>query len=178
MSSHTRPVTRLSISIPGTFEDAVDTFETAVPHVNGAEFAAAVERGWGDAAAIAENAPHSFLIYWKNDVRPLMGAAGDTHSAIAYLMGNHVVAERMFRHEPRVMNYAPLRVELSQITGQPVQFSADVPSDNFGSFGIPEVTAVGYELDAHLADLIETIGGTVPQELIDRAPSASEAADG
>jgi len=29
-----------------------------------------------------------------------MGAAGDSADCVAYLMGNHVTAERMFRHDP------------------------------------------------------------------------------
>jgi hypothetical protein len=27
----------------------------------------------------------------------------------AYLMGNHAIVEQMFRHDPRVLLYAPLR---------------------------------------------------------------------
>lgn len=57
---------------------------------------------------IANSAPHGFLIYFKNDVRPVMQLAGDTADCIAYLMGNHIIAEQMFRHDPRAMLYAPL----------------------------------------------------------------------
>lgn len=37
-------------------------------------------------------------------------AASDNAECIAYLMGNHTIAEQMFRHDPRAMLYAPLRI--------------------------------------------------------------------
>src|SRR6266508_838329 len=40
---------------------------------------------------------------------PLTQAAGDEADCIAYLIGNHVVVERMFRNDPRAILYAPLR---------------------------------------------------------------------
>ncbi len=57
---------------------------------------------------IDAHAPNGFLIYFRNDVQPVMSAAGDRADCIAYLMGNHIIAERMFRYEPRAMLYAPL----------------------------------------------------------------------
>lgn len=66
-------------------------------------------------------------------LHPLMQAAGDEAECIAYLMGNHVVAERMFRHDPRAI------------------LTVDQPTTQFGSFGIDEVSRVGDELDT-LAD--------------------------
>ncbi len=29
-------------------------------------------------------------------------------AGVTYLIGNHTIAERMFRHEPQFMQYAPL----------------------------------------------------------------------
>ncbi len=53
-------------------------------------------------------APHGFVIYFRNDVHPVMALAGDSADCVSYLMGNHTIAERMFRHDPRAMLYAPL----------------------------------------------------------------------
>jgi hypothetical protein len=41
----------------------------------------------------------------------------------------------------------------------------DRPSDQFGSFGDAEVSAVGIELDHKLAALLEHLGVSVPHEL-------------
>jgi hypothetical protein len=56
---------------------------------------------------IDRSAPHGFLIYFRNDVHSVMTLAGDRADCVAYLMGNHVTAERMFRHDPGAMMYAP-----------------------------------------------------------------------
>lgn len=49
-----------------------------------------------------------------------MRLAGDTAKGTFYLMGNHTIAERMYRHHPAVMLYAPLHTMIwdSRPTGQ------------------------------------------------------------
>jgi hypothetical protein len=51
----------------------------------------------------------------------------------------------------------------------PARFTFDKPSDRFGSFADPAVTAVGVELDHELAALLEHLGVAVPDALL--APS-------
>ncbi|WP_336723675.1 hypothetical protein [Cellulosimicrobium cellulans] len=155
-----RSVRRLSVEIPGEFEDVVRRFEDLVPAVDEDALAAAARtREWSEVERWTQSvAADGFLRYWRNDVRPLMSVAGDQSAAIAYLMGNHVIVERMFRHEPRVMNYAPLRVELSQRPGEPVLFTVDAPSDIFGSFDNDALATVGVELDAKVGTLLARLG--------------------
>ena len=62
-------------------------------------------------------------------------------------MGNHVTAERMFRHDPRAMLYAPLRTVIWEDSSGGAWFTVDQPSRQFGSFGLTEVSSVGVELD-------------------------------
>jgi hypothetical protein len=69
-------------------------------------------------------------------------------------MGNHVIAERMFRYDPRVMMYAPLHTVILEDDDGKGWFTVDQPSAQFASFGIPEVTEVGIELDHKLATLL------------------------
>jgi len=77
-------------------------------------------------------------------------------------MGNHVIAERMFRHHPDSLLYAPLRVLVyGDDVGEAV-FALDQPSTAFVSLGIPEVTAVGRELDRKVADLLALLGVPAP----------------
>ena len=92
--------------------------------------------------------------------------AGDIADCVAYLMGNHVIAETMFRHDPRAMLYAPLRTLVwEDRTGQ-AWFTADQPSTQFASLGIPEVARVGEELDRKLALLLEELDVPVPEPLV------------
>ena len=58
----------------------------------------------------------------------------------------------------------------SGYSGQDVQawFTADQPSTQLSSFGIPEVAAVGRELDQKLAQLLQALDVDVPSSLRDR----------
>jgi hypothetical protein len=49
--------------------------------------------------ATKENAPHGFIIYWSTDFGSLMRLSGDRLPAVQYLMGNHVIAQRMFHYD-------------------------------------------------------------------------------
>ena len=114
---------------------------------------------------IDARAPNGFLIYFRNDVHPVMRAAGDSADCIAYLMGNHLIAERIFRHDPRAMLYAPLHTVIWEDADRDAWFSADQPSTQFSSFGIPAVAEVGIELDRKLANLLDVLDVEVPAAL-------------
>jgi hypothetical protein len=47
--------------------------------------------------------------YYRGDVTAAMAGSPSFRKATEYLMGNHTIAERMFRHDPAVMLHAPLR---------------------------------------------------------------------
>jgi len=47
-----------------------------------------------------------------SEVDRLMSLAGDDASCTSYLMGNHTIAERVFRHEPAAILYAPLHTAI------------------------------------------------------------------
>src|SRR5580658_1180207 len=143
-------------------------FEDAVPPLPLDQVRELVGRGapWDEMVDLVERAaPWGFLIYWTNDVDRVVRLAGDTGSAVAYLMGNHTIMERMFRFEPSVVMYAPLHLAIwSRSEGQAF-FTIDKPSDQFGSFVDWRVTAVGHELDAKLAALLNHLDLRVPDTL-------------
>lgn len=161
----TRPVRTFSVVMPGDFAESIAAFESKAPRLDVETFAQEVRQteSWDEIATwTASHAPHGLLVYWRNDVHALMGRAGDRHQAIAYLLGNHITAEKMFRVDPRVMIYAPLRVEISQAEGGDVLFTADVPSDMFGGYGSGEILEVARGLDFALAALLVELGATPP----------------
>ena len=66
---------------------------------------------WHDVlAAAAANAPNDLMVYAVIDADELLVLAGHRTHAVEYLLGNHTIAETMFRHDPRALLYAPLRV--------------------------------------------------------------------
>ena len=75
-----------------------------------------------------------------------------------HLLGNHVIAEPMFRYDPGALLYAPLRLLVhSDPVGNAV-FWMDRPSSAFGGLGVAEVTEVGLSLDRKVANLLRVIG--------------------
>jgi uncharacterized protein (DUF302 family) len=109
-----------------------------------------------------ESGPYGFLIYFRNDVHRVMQAAGDEADCIQYLMGNHNIAERMFRYDPRAMLYAPLNTVIWEDSAGRAWFTVDPPSSQFSSFGRPEIDVVGVELDRKLATLLDALGVEPP----------------
>lgn len=158
---------RLNVRIPD-LDGFRERYEQAVPPLPEAEVRAMVARGasWVEMLEyINAIAPTGFLIYFRLDTQPLMSLAGDAARCTAYLMGNHTIAERMFRHDPRAMLYAPLRTAIWEHRDGTAWFSTDQPSSHFSSIGIPEVTEVGLELDRKLAALLKSLDVDVPAAL-------------
>lgn len=156
---------RWSIDTGASFEDFRARYEAAVPVVDLDRMAQLrdAEAGWDVVLAAAErNAPHGFMRFWSTDVGGMMQLAGDPGSCAAYLMGNHTIAERMYRHDPAVMLYAPLRTAIHQDRDGVTWFSIDQPSTRFAGFGVPQIAAVGLELDGKVAGLLEVLGVAVP----------------
>ena len=144
------------------------SYELAVPDLPRDEMQRLVSIGapWSEMVALVDrSAPNGFLIYRRSDLHPLMSRAGDSADCIAYLMGNHILAERMFRHDPRTMLYAPLHTVIWEDARGDAWFSVDQPSTQFASLEVPAITAVGLELDRKLASLFEVLNLEVPVAL-------------
>jgi len=168
--THTIPhvVNRLVIDTEETFDEVRQRYESLVPTIDFAELVEVI--GTGDLARVqqytAEHAPNSFVNFWTLDPMPMMRLAGHQRRAITYLMGNNVIAETMFRHDPGIILYAPLRIAIYEATTGRVHLSIDQPSSKFSSFGDPRIAEVGTQLDAKVAELLRLMSMPVPAELI------------
>ena len=152
---------RLDVYTGLGFEEFLRDFETAAPPFDSARVDQIVESGgtWDDVLTqVADNAPNELMVYAKIDATPLLGVAGHRVEAVEYLLGNHTIAETMFRHDPRALLYAPLRVLVYGDSDGNAVFSMDRPSSAFGSLGIADVTEVGESLDRKVANLLRVIG--------------------
>ncbi|MEC4762671.1 DUF302 domain-containing protein [Mycobacterium sherrisii] len=157
--SHT--VNRIDVATGVEFDEFIAEFEAAAPVVDRGVVSEIASRGgtWDDVLAAADaNAPHGLMVYGKIDVLPFFSIAGHTTKAVEYLLGNHTIAETMFRHDPKAMLYAPLRLLIHADADGNAVLTLDQPSAVFGSLGITEVTAVGYSLDRKVANLLRVIG--------------------
>lgn len=161
-------VNRLTVDVPASVAEFQQQYEQAVPAMPRERVDALVARSapWAEMLDLIQNeAPFGLLIYWRNDVHPVMRLDGDAAKGIFYLMGNHTIAERMYRYHPAVMLYGPLHTMIWQDPAGGTRFTFDRPSDQFGSFGIPAITAVGVELNQKLAALLNHLGLPVPDQL-------------
>lgn len=174
-------VNRLTIATGSPLPDFRERYEQAVPRVPIDQVQELVTRRapWSEMLAlVSAAAPHGFLIYHTLDVGAFFTLAGHRSGDIAYLMGNHTIAERMYRHDPAVMLHAPLRTLIWEGPDGTARFSIDQPSSQFGSFGKPEIAAVGVELDRKVAALLEHLGVDVPEPLLTSAPTPTAGVGG
>ncbi|MGH9208304.1 MAG: DUF302 domain-containing protein [Acidimicrobiales bacterium] len=154
-------MTRVDIATGVVFDEFVAAFEKAAPPFDQAPVERILAEGgnWDDVrAAVTKNAPNELMVYGKIDATALLGVAGHRTRAIEYLVGNHVLAETMFRHDPKALLYAPLRMLVYSDSDGNAVFTMDRPSTAFGSLGIAEVTKVGEALDRKVANLLRVVG--------------------
>ena len=165
-STQSRTVRRMTIDIDAPFDEFRVRYEDAAPAYD--LVTRLPQLGNWDAATkdVEEAAPYGFLRYGTIDASPVFAMAGHKARSIIYLMGNHLIAETMYRHNPAIMLYAPLRLCLYEDRHGHTHLSIDQPSDQFGSFGDPDISATGRLLDQKLADLLRGLGVAVPDNLI------------
>nr|WGD01502.1 GE004865 [Streptomyces sp.] len=157
-------VLRIDAVLPRPYDPAVRRFEELVPPADLARFGQL--GSWEAVRELAEiNAPHGLMIYGKIDVTGLMATSPSGWKCTEYLVGNHVIAQRMFHHDPAAMLHAPLRMVLYADAAGRTHLAVDRPSDLFASYGNSAITEVGHHLDGLVADLLDLLGAAAPHAL-------------
>lgn len=172
------PDRRLVVALHDPYDQARAHYETLIPEADLARFFQV--ESWQATLELARiNAPHGFMRYYRLDITAVMGGSPSSWRATQYLMGNHTIAERMFRHDPSVMLHAPLRTLLYADPDGDTKLAVDQPSLLFASYDDPQIVGVGRELDALLAQLITLLGGDPPAQLAaTSSPAPTERAAG
>ena len=158
-------IRRWHLPLGRAYDDAVADFERVVPPIEPQRFQSL--ETWEDNLALAETvAPLGLMRFGSIDISAYMRTSGTDRPGVEYLAGNHTIAERMYRHEPAAMLYAPLRLFIyADDEGQGV-LVIDQPSTLFGSLGDrAEVAAVGRELDDKVAAVLSAMRVGVPPAL-------------
>jgi hypothetical protein len=161
---------RLRVFVDLPFSEFRQRYEAAVPALDEQALAALVGRrvGWPEMTSFVDaSAPHGFLRYWSTNAGPLMSLAGDQGECATYLMGNHIIAERMYRYDKAALMYAPLRPLISSHGTGRTEFTIERPSAVFSSFGDDRIAQVGVELDRKVASLLAYLDAPVPPALVD-----------
>ncbi|NNC12499.1 hypothetical protein HII28_11500 [Planctomonas sp. JC2975] len=160
--------TRVQLHVNARFESFVAAFEEAVPALSDANAAArlAEDGDWsGFVRGLQWEAPSGFVRVWTSRPGELMRFAGNQTASAVWLIVNHGIGARLFRHDPAVMLYSPLRLEAHAARDAGTILGFDLPSSSFRGFGINKVTQAGAELDRALGDLIEDLGMPRPTAL-------------
>src|ERR1700728_1791766 len=145
IGSFPHQVPRLVFDTGQSYDEFRVRYEAAVPALDEKRLAEFAARGaaWSEVVADADtSAPHGFLIFWRLDTTPVMSLAGNTTRCTAYLMGNHIIAEQMYRHDPAVMLYVPLRTVIYADPGDRAFFAADQPSSEVAALRLAPVSRV------------------------------------
>jgi uncharacterized protein (DUF302 family) len=158
-------IRRLTVPLGRPYEDAIADIERVVPPIDPQRFQSLPS--WEENLALSETvAPLGLMRFASIDVLAYLRISGTDRPGIEYLVGNHTIAERMYRHEPATMLYAPLRLFIyADDAGQGV-LVIDQPSALFGSLSDEaELAAVGRELDHKVAAVLSAMGVDVPPAL-------------
>lgn len=162
-------MTRLNIRTGVPFDEFRTAFESRAPVFDPTPYFEIVRAGgsWDDVKAqVAACAPYDLMIYAIIDATPMMMLAGNRGHAVEYLLGNHVIAETMYRRDPNALLYAPLRVLLfSDNVGHAI-FSIDQPSTVFAGLNDSDIAAIGVLLDHKVTELLRGIGVRTEMDLI------------
>jgi hypothetical protein len=119
---------------------------------------------WPATLELAEiNAPHGFMRYYRADLTAAMAGSPSLWKATQYLMGNHAIAKRMYRHDPSAMLHAPLPALLYADADGDTKLAIDQPSLQLAGYDNPQIADVGRTLDALLVQLITLLGGETPR---------------
>lgn len=161
-------MTRLTIATGIGFEDFRAAMEQAVPTFDPTTYMNIVRASgtWTAVEAeVAASAPYGLLRYAVIEATPLMELAGHTGHAVEYLIGNHVIAETMYRLDRAALLYAPLRVLLLSDDADDAVFAIDQPSTVFAGLDDPGTAATGVLLDRKVASMLRGIGVAISDDL-------------
>lgn len=156
-SAVTHEMTRLNIHTGIPFDQFCAELESAAPAFEPARFEHC--QTWDDVLeTMSDFAPHGLTTYARMDTRAHLDLSGTRTPAVEYLIGNHTIAETMFRHDPNALLYAPLRVLVFSDDSGAAVFAIDRPSTVFAGLRRDDIAATGRLLDDKVAGLLAAIG--------------------
>jgi len=94
-----------------------------------------------------------FMVLAKLEQGPLVSLLGRPQKLITFLIGNPVLANRMFERNPAIGAYAPIRATIYEDYSGATHLTYERPTTSLAQFEDPEVRAVGQLLDEKMERL-------------------------
>lgn len=161
MKTSSFTVERIEVETTRPFEDLAGSIERRIP---AADFAAfdRLARTHATAEQIQSEVQSmtgdlGFVILGKIDQGPLVSLLGRPKKMTTYLIGNPVIANRMYERHPAVGLYAPLRASIYEDAKGTRHFTYDRPSTLLAQFEDSEIRAVAKMLDEKMAILADDL---------------------
>jgi len=161
MRAYCFTVERIEVESEKSFEDLAASIERRIPVADLAVFDRLV--GAGATAEQIQSEVQSmtgdlgFVMLGKIDQGPLVSLLGKPKKMSTYLIGNPVLANRMYERHPAVGLYAPLRASIYQDQHGKRHFTYDRPSTLLAQFEDGEIRAVAEMLDEKMANLADDL---------------------
>jgi hypothetical protein len=148
-------VTHISTVVEPGFTEFANAFENLAGRISESDVANISTDPEGTRRHIeALQGYQDLIIFDIKDHGSLFNLVGKKRYAKQYLIGNPLIAFSMTQHDIRAALYAPLRVLIYADEQDRTVVEYDKPSDQFGQFGVPEITETGLGLDQKLVRLI------------------------
>jgi uncharacterized protein (DUF302 family) len=161
MTSVRFAVERIDMTTGRGFDETTTLFEKIVPAADASMLTHLVETkasaGEVRAAVSRMQGELEFIAFAKVTQGALTSALGTPKRLTTYLIGNPVIANRMFERDRATGLYAPLRVSLFEDPEGTVHFVYDRPSSVFASFEDTDIASVGALLDEKLLALSQRL---------------------
>jgi uncharacterized protein (DUF302 family) len=154
-------VERIDVPSKKSFSEMIAALEEHIPSADFATFAQMVSSRLSaqEIARVVDGMVRDlgFLVLAKIEQGPLVSLLGKPKKLSVFLIGNPVLANRMFEHNPAVGLYAPLRVSIYEDAQGTCHFTYDRPSALLEQFGNEEIRAVARILDQRMEILADRL---------------------
>jgi hypothetical protein len=102
--------------------------------------------------------PRGLMVIHRIDQGAITSLSGNGKRCLLYLVGNPVIANGILDSDPRAGLYVPFRVCLSDDEGPGGAFLLyDRPSSSLAALGLPELAAVGSQLDGKIDGVAQAL---------------------
>ncbi|WP_203718933.1 hypothetical protein [Asanoa siamensis] len=163
-----RPVRRFVIQTGRPFDQFRKQWERAVPAWSWGTAVAEAKGGggWPALENLSNRSAGDGLVNISTfDPGPVMRLAGHELRAVTYLADNLVIEEGLYKHDPAIIEYLPVRLTISEQPDGDSTLTFDKPCDLFGGYAIADLVEHGTQVEEAIATVLRKVNLPVPPEL-------------
>jgi hypothetical protein len=163
-----RPVRRFAINTGRPFDQFRKQWERAVPAWSWGTAMAEAKGGggWPALENLSNRTAADGLVNISTfDPSQVMRLAGHQLRAVTYLADNLVIEEGLYKHDPAVIEYLPVRLTISEQPDGDSTLTFDKPCDLFGGYAIPDLVDHAIQVEEAIASVLRKVDLPVPPEL-------------